>query len=391
MSTGLLSGLLNTQGSDPAGAPMQVEMLPIDWIIPNPDNKIYHVGDVSQLAEDIRKNGVRQPLEVVRTGGTMYKLIGGERRLTACQELLDGGDDRFSSLPCIILESKGKLDDKIALITANATARELTDGERLAQYEALKDALTEKKQAGQLEGKVRDALCKILGEGSGTLARLNAISANCTEDVKGKLHRGEIGLMEAYRYAQNAAESQRKAKQPEPKKIESPETFPKSAKNENFPSTRFSDAAIAAETATAEYPEVPEVLSPTMETGRAATKPEHPDNAAEDVLAISTTSEEPEKRGYNTLLKLAEKELSENAIWEFDRNLWMFQLDFYKHSLPGGAYLWKLCDGQRDAYGLAPGEHERYAIILNDGTFKTIGWELYNDALISLANYFDMQ
>ena len=177
-SVGLLSGLLNTQGSDPAGVPMQVEMLPIDWIIPNPDNKIYHVGDVSQLAEDIRKNGVRQPLEVVQTGGMTYKLIGGERRLTACQELLDNGDDRFSSLPCIILESKGELDDRIALITANATARELTDGERLAQYEALKDALTAKKQAGQLEGKVRDALCKILGEGSGTLARLNAISAN---------------------------------------------------------------------------------------------------------------------------------------------------------------------------------------------------------------------
>lgn len=385
-SVGLLSGLLHTQGSDPAGVPMQVEMLPIDWILPNPDNKIYHVGDVSQLAEDIRKNGVRQPLEVVQTGGMTYKLIGGERRLTACQELLDGGDDRFSSLPCIILESKGELDDKIALITANATARELTDGERLAQYEALKDALTEKKQAGQLEGKVRDALCKILGEGSGTLARLNAISANCTEDIKGKLHRGEIGLMEAYRYAQSVAETQRKAKQPEPKKIEFPETFPKSEKNENFLSTRFSDAAIAAE-----YPEVPEVLSPTMETGRADTKPERPDSVIENDPAISTTSNEPEKRGYNTLLKLAEKELSKNAVWEFDRNLWMFQLDFYKHSLPGRAYLWKLCDGQRDAYGLAPGEHERYAIILNDGTFKTIGWELYNDALISLANYLDLQ
>ena len=387
-SVGLLSSLLNTQGSDPAGAPMRVEMLPIDWIIPNPDNKIYHLGDVSQLAEDIRKNGVRQPLEVVRTGGMTYKLIGGERRLTACQELLDDGDERFSSLPCIILESKGELDDKIALITANATARELTDGERLAQYEALKDALTEKKQAGQLEGKVRDALCKILGEGSGTLARLNAISANCTEDIKGKLHRGEIGLMEAYRYAQNAAESQRKAKQPEPSKATSPETIPKT---ENFTTMPFSDAATAAETATAEYPEAQRASNHTTEMEPAAAKPERPDSVIENDPAISTTSNEPEKRGYSTLLKLAEKELSKNAVWEFDRNLWMFQLNFYKRSLPGGAYLWKLCDGQRDAHDLAPGEHERYAIILNDGTFKTIGWELYNDALISLANYLDLQ
>lgn len=366
-SVGLLSGLLNTQDDNPAGAPMQVKMLPIDWIIPNPDNKIYHVGDVSQLAEDIRKNGVRQPLEVVRTGGTTYKLIGGERRLTACQELLDGGDDRFSSLPCIVRESNGKLDDRIALITANATARELTDGERLAQYEALKDALTEKKQSGQLEGKVRDALCKILGEGSGTLARLNVISANCTEDVKGKLYRGEIGLMEAYRYAQNAAESQRKAKQPEPPKTEPPKTLPQ---NPDY----------------AEWNLPPEAIEMVEKAHREAAETHESPNKVMEI-----TPAEPEKRGYSTLLKLAEKELSKNAVWEFDRNLWTFQLDFYKHSLPGGAYLWKLCDGQRDAYGLAPGEHERYAIILNDGTSKTIGWELYNDALISLANYLDLQ
>lgn len=379
MSTGLLNSLMNAQSqtADPAGVPMQVEMLPIDWIVPNPDNKIYHVGDVSQLAEDIRKNGVRQPLEVVRTGGITYKLIGGERRLTACQELLDGGDDRFSSLPCIVLESKGELDDRIALITANATARELTDGERLAQYEALKDALTAKKQAGQLEGKVRDALCKILGEGSGTLARLNAISANCTEDIKGKLHRGEIGLMEAYRYAQNAAESQRKAKQPEPPKPEPPKTLPQ---NPDYAEWNLPPEAIEM---------VEKAHREAAENHRLPEKATETHDSPNEVM--ETTPAEPEKRGYGTLLKLAEKELSKNAVWEFDRNLWMFQLDFYKHSLPGGAYLWKLCDGQRDAYGLAPGEHERYAIILNDGTFKTIGWELYDDALISLANYLDLQ
>ena len=376
-SVGLLSGLLNTQDDNLAGAPMQVEMLPIDWIVPNPDNKIYHVGDVSRLAEDIRKNGVRQPLEVVRTGGTTYKLIGGERRLTACQELLDDGDERFSSLPCIILESKGKLDDKIALITANATARELTDGERLAQYEALKDALSEKKQAGQLEGKVRDALCKILGEGSGTLARLNAISANCTEDVKAKLHRGEIGLMEAYRYAQSVAETQRKAKQPEPPKTEPPKTLPQ---NPDYAEWNLPPKAIEM---------VEKAHREAAETHRLPEKATETHDSPNDVM--ETTPTEPEKRGYGTLLKLAEKELSKNAVWEFDRNLWMFQLDFYKHSLPGGAYLWKLCDGQRDAYGLAPGEHERYAIILNDGTFRTIGWELYNDALMSLANYLNLQ
>lgn len=370
MSTGLLSGLLNTQDDNPAGVPMQVEMLPIDWIIPNPDNKIYHVGDVSQLAEDIRKNGVRQPLEVVQTGGMTYKLIGGERRLTACQELLDGGDDRFSSLPCIILESKGELDDRIALITANATARELTDGERLAQYEALKDALTAKKQAGQLEGKVRDALCKILGEGSGTLARLNAISANCTEDIKGKLHRGEIGLMEAYRYAQSVAETQRKAKQPEPPKTEPPKTLPQ---NPDYAEWNLPPEAIEM---------VERAHREAAEAHRLPEKAEETHGSPNEV--IETVPAEPEKRGYSTLLKLAEKELSKNAIWEFDRNLWTFQLDFYKHSLPGGAELYRMEDSQKN-------EHTRYAIILQDYKFLTPGWETYEEAVESLVRYLNLK
>lgn len=394
-SVGLLSGLLHTQGSDPAGAKMQVEMLPIDWILPNPDNKIYHVGDVSQLAEDIRKNGVRQPLEVVQTGGMTYKLIGGERRLTACQELLDGGDDRFSSLPCIILESKGELDDRIALITANATARELTDGERLAQYEALKDALTAKKQAGQLEGKVRDALCKILGEGSGTLARLNAISANCTEDIKGKLHRGEIGLMEAYRYAQSVAETQRKAKQPEPPKTEPPKTLPQ---NPDYAEQKSPLEAIAMLVKKAhEEKKKVQTDAPQPVVSKGTPLPSVYNGQRCDYSAShqceKETQEQPKEqsRGRDTLHKLAEKTLGANAAWELEWEEVRFRLAYYKQPLPGGAYLWKLCDTQRDAYGLAPDEHERYAIILNDGTFKTIGWELYNDALISLANYLDLQ
>lgn len=373
-SAGLLSGLLYTQGSDPAEAKMQVEMLPIDWIIPNPDNKIYHVGDVSQLAEDIRKNGVRQPLEVVQTGGMTYKLIGGERRLTACQELLDSGDDRFSSLPCIVLESKGELDDRIALITANATARELTDGERLAQYEALKDALTAKKQAGQLEGKVRDALCKILGEGSGTLARLNAISANCTEDIKGKLHRGEIGLMEAYRYAQSVAETQRKAKQPEPPKTEPPKTLPR---NPDYAEWNLPPEAIEM---------VEKAHEEQKRAQNDAPKPTASPYRAKPVEIHEQPKEQTPKR--DTLHKLAEKTLGANVAWELAWEDVRFRLAYYKQPLPGGAVLWKQVDTTREDAGQPC---ENYAIILNDGTFKTIGWELYNDALISLANYLDLK
>lgn len=202
MSTGLLNGLLSAQPSAPAGSEMQVVMIDRKNIIINPDNrKIYRIGDVSRLKEDIKTNGIRQPLEVVELDGGNYKLIGGERRLTACEELAKEGDTRFEALPCVIIKLKHDDDEKIALITANATARDLTDGERLAQYETLKEILTRRKSLGGLSGKVRDELCRILGLSTGAAARLNAISENCGDDTKRELQAGEITLMGAYRRA----------------------------------------------------------------------------------------------------------------------------------------------------------------------------------------------
>lgn len=232
MSTGLLNSLMNAQSQTvtPAGQQMQVVMIPSRNIIPNPENfEIYTLGDMENLRDDIRQNGLRQPLEVIPMEGETdcYMLISGHRRWAACGILSTCGDTRFDSLPCLIRESRGELDDRIALITANATARDLTDGERLAQYEALKDALTKKKAAGQLEGKVRDEVCRILGLSTGAAARLNVIASCENELIKERLKAGEIGLMEAYRSAQDYARFMGAAPEEPEQKEEPAETVPK--------------------------------------------------------------------------------------------------------------------------------------------------------------------
>lgn len=234
MSTGLLNSLMNAQSQTvtPAGQQMQVVMIPSRNIIPNPDNdEIYTIGNMDSLKDDIRQHGLRQPLEVipVEDDPDRYMLISGHRRWAACGILSACGDSRFDSLPCLIRESHGKLDDRIALITANATARDLTDGERLAQYEALKDALTKKKAAGQLEGKVRDEVCRILGLSTGAAARLNVIASCENELIKERLKAGEIGLMEAYRSAQDYARFMGTAPEEPEQKEEPAETALKSA------------------------------------------------------------------------------------------------------------------------------------------------------------------
>lgn len=234
MSTGLLISLMNAQSqtATPAGQQMQVVMIPSRNIIPNPDNdEIYTIGNMDSLKDDIQQHGLRQPLEVIPVEGEpdRYMLISGHRRWAACGILSACGDSRFDTLPCLIRESHGKLDDRIALITANATARDLTDGERLAQYEALKDALTKKKAAGQLEGKVRDEVCRILGLSTGAAARLNVIASCENEIIKERLKAGEIGLMEAYRSAQDYARFMGAAPEEPEQKEEPAETVPKTA------------------------------------------------------------------------------------------------------------------------------------------------------------------
>lgn len=433
MSTGLLSGLLSAQPDATAGSGMQVVMIDRKNIIINPDNrKIYRIGDVSRLKEDIKTNGIRQPLEVVELEGGNYKLIGGERRLTACEELAREGDTRFGALPCVILKLKYDDDEKIALITANATARDLTDGERLAQYETLKEILTRRKSLGGLSGKVRDELCRILGLSTGAAARLNAISENCGDDTKRELKAGEITLMVAYRRAQEIIAArmaqQEAAKAPKPDKpvYEKPVVFdckPESSVTIPKQEQEYPEWVIESAKEVCELDWVKSTRSFTAEAlvtakggvcGRSLQKgfvnfdnrkirfwwSGHGDycftwakfvkfcvekGLTEKPIKSHGLSENPEEsRGKDTLRKLAEKELSRKALWTFDRNLFIFQLDFYKHSLPGGAELYRMEDRQKD-------EDKRYAIILQDYEFFTSGWETYEEAIESLARYLNLK
>lgn len=372
MDTGLLSSFLNAKPeTSPAGA-MQVSDIPITSIMPNPDNqKIYIVGDVERLKDDIKANGVRQPLEVIRWANG-YKLIGGERRLTACKQLAAEGDERFSAVPCIIVESKGELEDKISLITANATARDLTDWERVAQYEALKAALEEKKRQGHLEGKVRDEVRRILGISTGTAARLNIVASCENQSIKEKLRSGKIGFMVAVMYAREYAKDPEDLDLKKPQKAAPPETIPKPAPK---PPQDIHEEIIQSveRTAPSVYRAAPQ-----------ATKPEE-----KSAPAAKLAAQTEESRGYGTLYKLACKTLQDNAPWALAWEDVRFRLAYYSQTLPGGATLWKRVDETRQDAGQPC---EDYAIILQDHSFYTCGWISYHAGMPDiLTKFFELK
>ena len=380
MSTGLLNSLMNAQSqtATPAGQQMQVVMIPSRNIIPNPDNdEIYTIGNMDGLKDDIQQHGLRQPLEVIPVEGEpdRYMLISGHRRWAACGILSACGDSRFDTLPCLIRESHGKLDDRIALITANATARDLTDGERLAQYEALKDALTKKKAAGQLEGKVRDEACRILGLSTGAAARLNVIASCENEVIKERLKAGEIGLMEAYRSAQDYARFMGAAPEEPEQKEEPAETVPE---NPDYAEWKLPPEAIAM---------VEKAHEEQKRAQNDAPKPTASPYKAEPVEIHEPPKEQP--HGRDTLHKLAEKTLGANAAWELEWEDVRFRLAYYKQPLPGGATLWKRIDTTREDAGQTCDD---YAIILQDNSFITCGWiGFYSGITDILTDCFELK
>lgn len=437
MSTGLLNSLMNAQSQTvtPSGQQMQVVMIPSRNIIPNPDNdEIYTIGNMDGLKDDILQHGLRQPLEVIPVGGepNRYMLISGHRRWAACGILSACGESRFDALPCLIRESHGKLDDRIALITANATARDLTDGERLAQYEALKDALTKKKAAGQLEGKVRDEVCRILGLSTGAAARLNVIASCENEVIKERLKAGEIGLMEAYRSAQDYARFMGAAPEEPEQKEEPAETIPV---NQDYAEWKLPPEAIAMVEKAHEEQRKVQTDAPKPAASKSVTLPsvysgEKCDYSAshlceneaglkhfikhgeihgcagccrdcknKDTCEYSCvyaskskeTQEQPKEqsRGRDTLHKLAEKTLGANAAWELEWEDVRFRLAYYKQPLPGGAKLWKRIDTTREDAGQTCDD---YAIILQDNSFFTCGWiGFYSGITDILTDYFELK
>lgn len=188
----------NAKAAAPAGQKMQVVMLPAADIEPNPENSIYEIGDVEPLKESLAKEGVRNPLEVLPAQNGKYMLIAGHRRWTACRELAADGVAGFDLVPCVIRSYQNHDDEVLSLIASNITNRELTQGEKLRQYEALKKIVAKKKADGEIKGRVRDEVARIMGRGTGSVNRLEAISGNCVPEVRGMYERGEITEALAY-------------------------------------------------------------------------------------------------------------------------------------------------------------------------------------------------
>lgn len=109
--------------------------IPVDKLHSHPDNPRKNIGDVTELAESIKVNGIMQNLTVVPMTGYYYgdyTVIIGHRRLAAAK--LAG----LEALPCVIVELSEK-EQVSVMLTENIQRSDLTVYEQAQGFQLMID------------------------------------------------------------------------------------------------------------------------------------------------------------------------------------------------------------------------------------------------------------
>jgi len=210
-----ITSLLNQQSlpeSDTNAGGFDVQMIPLSEITPNVEN-FYDVSDIEELAEDILQHGLMHNIVVQRRGeDDKYTIISGERRFRAFSLLAGEGKQGYESIPALVDEEENPLLVNLKLISANATARVLSDFEKAVQAEKIAEIVRQlKKQGVELPGRVREITAQALGVSVAQAGRLEKIARDLVPEVKEQFRAGNIGVTEAYETATLPPEQQAQA------------------------------------------------------------------------------------------------------------------------------------------------------------------------------------
>ena len=150
------------------------KVLPIDKIAPNPDQPRTEIGDLTELTNSIKQNGVLEPLLVKPIGDGTWMIIAGERRWRASN--LAG----LTEVPCIEFDIDEKTIAEIALIE-NLQRKDLTVWEEADGLAYLAERF----------GYTHEEIAKKIGKSRTTVTESMAI-AGLPETIRAKCFAAEI-------------------------------------------------------------------------------------------------------------------------------------------------------------------------------------------------------
>lgn len=220
------------------GKEKRVEIdIPRNLIKKNPKNK-YSIEGIKPLAESIRVRGVIQRLEVKAEDDGTYMLLGGERRITAVDMLIENPDvpewTESSLVPCILtvveninmkLSYEGK--ERYAILTTNAWNRKYNNADKVNEMEEWRSIVTELRENGvdsivgydeegnekeiKIKGeKTRDILTEVTGASRGTINNIEQVQSKGSKELIDAMMGNNIAISVAAQAVKELNEEEQK-------------------------------------------------------------------------------------------------------------------------------------------------------------------------------------
>lgn len=188
----------------------RIRLIPLDAIKAN-DRNFYEISGVRNLAESISIVGLLDPVRVVATENRNYRLVSGHRRLAAYQLLRDEAHGmEFDKIPSIIMSKLDTLDEEFALLTANATARELSYADKLQQEKAMRETLLAMKAQGRkLPTGLSQYIADSMGVSRNEVSRMHTVNENLVPEAMERVTSGELNASDAYQLARKSESAQK--------------------------------------------------------------------------------------------------------------------------------------------------------------------------------------
>ena len=195
-------GLLNDASKDVIK--MRIVNLDRNKIRKNSKNN-YSIKDIDSLAESIRIYGIASPLNVKKINDNEYMLLGGERRITAIDKLIEDPNvpewNEDTLIPCTIkdldkikLPLSDEAKEQYALITTNIEVqawKRIIDELRANGV----DTINMEDKDIQIKGeKTRDILARTTGMSQGQIQRYNKVENNATANLINSVLDDEISI-----------------------------------------------------------------------------------------------------------------------------------------------------------------------------------------------------
>lgn len=120
--------------------PKQIKMIALESIYPHPDNPRKDLGDLSELTDSIKKNGIMQNLTVMpghyegdlwqKSG---YTLLIGHRRAAAAREA------KMTTVPCTVVQLINRKEQVAIMLEENMQRNDLTIREQAQGFQMMLD------------------------------------------------------------------------------------------------------------------------------------------------------------------------------------------------------------------------------------------------------------